>query len=164
MYSKELYEQVIQLSKSGLGAKRISKIIGIPPSTIHHWIRGEYKTHSVRTDIEIADINFRKTRKIANFWKGKTREVKPFTEEHKRKIGDSNRGNKNGQWKGDKANKEAGRARARRIISTDEKHEIHHINGNTLDNSPENLLIVTRKEHMVLDGRINNLKQFSEEK
>jgi hypothetical protein len=31
--------------------------------------------------------------------------------------------------------------------------ERHHIDGNPLNNSPENILLVTRKEHMMADGR-----------
>ena len=78
----------------------------------------------------------------------------PKTEEHKKKIGDANRGSKNGMWKGDEAKPDAGNLRARTLMGKQEGKEIHHIDGNTLNNDPENLEFLTRKEHMEKDGRL----------
>lgn len=33
--------------------------------------------------------------------------------------------------------------------------EVHHIDGNPLNNHPDNLMVVTRSEHMLLDGRMS---------
>jgi hypothetical protein len=66
-----------------------------------------------------------------------------------------NVGCKNGMWKGNKALPDSARYRAKRLIpNIPERHEIHHIDGNVYNNNPSNLLIVTRKEHMILDGRL----------
>jgi hypothetical protein len=77
------------------------------------------------------------------------------TEEHKRKISNTHRGSRNGMWKGDIAGKEAGRGRANRLYFTPKNYEIHHIDGNTLNNDPSNILFVERREHMEIDGRLS---------
>jgi hypothetical protein len=38
-------------------------------------------------------------------------------------------------------------------------YERHHIDGNPLNNDPSNILIVTRRGHQVLDGRMEVLKK-----
>jgi hypothetical protein len=70
------------------------------------------------------------------------------------------------QWKGDDASVEAGRMRARaryKIIdrcthcgkpATDR----HHVDGNTLNNEPENVAPLCRRCHMALDGRLDALR------
>lgn len=57
-------------------------------------------------------------------------------------------------WKGDKAGQQSGRIRAERLYPCPKGKERHHIDGNTLNNQPENIMFVTRKEHARLDGRI----------
>lgn len=54
---------------------------------------------------------------------------------------------------GDKAKPQSGRARAERLYECPKGMERHHIDGNPLNNSPENIMIVTVKEHRTLDGR-----------
>ena len=61
-------------------------------------------------------------------------------------------------WKGDKADPETCRERARRMYPVQKGYERHHIDGNTANNSKENILIVTRKEHMKTDGRLELIR------
>jgi len=70
-------------------------------------------------------------------------------------------GDKHPLWKGDKAKAVAGGARARRKFNHPKGLEIHHADGNPLNNNPENILFVTRKEHMILDGRLTKLASQS---
>ena len=66
-----------------------------------------------------------------------------------------NQGEKNGMWKGDKASITSARERARRILSnTPEGTEIHHMDGNPYNNNLENLCVISRKNHMLLDGKM----------
>jgi hypothetical protein len=51
-----------------------------------------------------------------------------------------------------------GKHRAQTLYPCPKGYERHHIDGNELNNEPSNILIVTRKEHMILDGRIKNLE------
>lgn len=62
------------------------------------------------------------------------------------------------RWQGNKASAFAGRCRARRRYKRPVGKEIHHKDGNPLNNTLENILFVTRKEHMSIDGRI---KEFN---
>jgi hypothetical protein len=62
-------------------------------------------------------------------------------------------GSTNPNWKENTLNKDTGRSRAERWFSCPEGLERHHIDGNPLNNSPENIKLITRKEHMLLDGR-----------
>jgi hypothetical protein len=57
-------------------------------------------------------------------------------------------------WKGDNVSAFAGRCRARRRYKRTDGKEIHHKDGNPLNNVPENIMLVTRKEHMNIDGRM----------
>lgn len=71
--------------------------------------------------------------------------------------------------KGDKAGVKAGRSRALRTYPelpsacqdcgvTGQRLDRHHIDDNTLNNSPENIAFVCRRCHMVRDGRLDILK------
>lgn len=66
-------------------------------------------------------------------------------------------GSKNPMWKGNKASKYSAMERARRKYSPPEDCEIHHIDGNPFNNSPSNIKFVTRKQHMIEDGRMEAL-------
>lgn len=70
-------------------------------------------------------------------------------------FGQNHSGEKAPCWKGDKATQNAGRIRARKLFKCPKGKEIHHIDGNDLNNTPENILFLTRKEHMLLDGRLD---------
>jgi lysyl-tRNA synthetase class II len=80
------------------------------------------------------------------------------SDETKLKIRASKLGEKNPRWAGNSPKtKEAGRIRARRLYGTVAGFDIHHKDGNTLNNSPLNIRFVSRKEHMEIDGRLANL-------
>ncbi len=91
-------------------------------------------------------------------------------EETKIKIGIANFGEKNGMWKGDLAQwKETARERAQRRfpLVTCEKCkkkkaiDRHHIDGNTFNNERNNIMILCRSCHMVIDGRMEKLHAVS---
>lgn len=67
-------------------------------------------------------------------------------------------GKNNPMWKGDAARSVSGYSRANRKFTPSPNMEIHHIDGNPLNNDPRNILFVTRSEHMHLDGRVKNLR------
>lgn len=78
-------------------------------------------------------------------------------------------GTKNSNWKGEKASKAAGHARACVLFelpSTCEncgaptQLERHHKDGNALHNSKQNIQFVCRRCHMILDGRIYKMKKI----
>ena len=71
-------------------------------------------------------------------------------------------------WKGNKASVRAGRSRALRkfppqpcSVCGKERSERHHIDGNTLNNAPENIAFVCRKCHMAKDGRYEQCKRWA---
>jgi hypothetical protein len=75
-------------------------------------------------------------------------------------------GQKSVGWKGDKATKEAGRARARsmyEIINCEKcgkpAVDRHHKDGNTLNNKPSNIIPLCRRCHMKEDGRLERFKK-----
>jgi hypothetical protein len=68
-------------------------------------------------------------------------------------------------WKGCKASIKAGRSRALRryqpqpcSVCGKTRSERHHLDGNTLNNEPCNILFVCRKCHMAKDGRIEQVR------
>jgi len=71
-------------------------------------------------------------------------------------------GSEHHQWKGDQACQRAGRSRAERMYPVigpccqcgNPKAERHHWDGNTLNNDPENIVILCRRCHMQTDGRL----------
>ena len=77
-----------------------------------------------------------------------------------------NFGEKNSKWSGDNASIPAGNGRARRWykkignceICGVSKTERHHIDGNSVNNSPENVMILCRKCHQLKDGRYLKFK------
>jgi len=83
------------------------------------------------------------------------------SEETKERLRINHLGKKNPQWKGDKAGIESIRERAQRLFAVPDGYERHHIDGNILNNTPKNIRIVTRKEHMKLDGRLTKLLQLN---
>lgn len=64
-------------------------------------------------------------------------------------------------WKGDAASEPAGRARARRAYSLgpctacgERASDRHHVDGDTLNNDPSNVVPLCRRCHMERDGRM----------
>ncbi len=71
-------------------------------------------------------------------------------------------------WKGDKASVKAGRSRALRLfppqpcsVCGKARAERHHLDGNTLNNDPGNIMFVCRKCHMAKDGRHEQCKRWA---
>jgi hypothetical protein len=71
-------------------------------------------------------------------------------------------GSKNPNWKGNNISATEGRHRARVALKAPKGVECHHIDGNPLNNNLENLVLVTHREHMLLDGRLAKLQQTEE--
>jgi hypothetical protein len=63
-------------------------------------------------------------------------------------------GNLSPHWKGNNIKNEMGYLRAKKLFKCPPGYERHHIDGNPRNNSPSNVMIVTKKEHMQIDGRI----------
>lgn len=87
------------------------------------------------------------------------------TPEHiaaKSRFGDAHHG-----WKGENITRRSGRSRALRLYPTigpcvlcgDPKSERHHMDDDTTNNTPENILPLCRKCHMSSDGRLAKVKE-----
>lgn len=63
----------------------------------------------------------------------------------------------NPNWKGDNISPDGGRQRAIRLYPCPKGKQRHHIDGNPKNNEPSNILILTSKEHMIKDGRLENI-------
>ena len=95
-------------------------------------------------------------------WKGRH-----HTEKSKEKVRQAKWGEKNGMWKGESIVEETGRQRARFryelrecVLCGEPATDRHHRDGNTANNDPPNVQILCRRCHMIVDGRMDNLKQF----
>lgn len=86
-------------------------------------------------------------------WK-KSREGYKHTPETINKIRLSKLDNNNPNWKGNFITDDSARRRARYLVNPPKGFEVHHKDGNTQNNDLSNLMIVTRKQHMELDGRM----------
>jgi hypothetical protein len=72
-------------------------------------------------------------------------------------------------WLGDDATQKTGRSRAARmylnigncVLCDSTKSERHHIDGDTLNNNPENVIALCRRCHMKEDGRLEKLKELA---
>jgi hypothetical protein len=75
-------------------------------------------------------------------------------------MSEAKKGERNPNWKGNNVNVKSGRDRAERKYPCPKGTERHHVDGNPLNNLSENVLFVTRREHMILDGRIERRDAF----
>jgi hypothetical protein len=87
---------------------------------------------------------------------------KKHSEETKQKMRIAKLGPENPNWKGDHpVYKEAGRQRARQLYGVVPGMDIHHKDGNTCNNSPQNIMFIPRRYHMEIDGRLEVFKRTS---
>ncbi len=70
----------------------------------------------------------------------------------------------NPHWKGDKITDGTGRDRAHRWIPVPKGYERHHIDGNPKNNDLSNIRVITRKAHMIEDGRLEKLRSLNAQK
>ena len=137
----------------------ISKIMGVSAAMACDWCRGISKPLSLWTNDEKEDwIKHRKKFERTIAYRENIRKKltgRKHTEAAKEKM----RGRKHtkeaiekmrikqilnsSSWKGDKASKSAGYVRARKLYPAPEGYEHHHLDGNPLNNSKENVLILT---------------------
>jgi len=159
-YTPEQYLKAIQLSEKGLGAKRISKALGIPSTTVHHWIRDNQKPLSMWTENELKLYNksLGRSGEDSHLFGLKGSQHPMFGYKHSKeaiaRISAKKVGSLNPMWKGNKASDAAGRSRARYKFFAPKGYDRHHIDGNPLNNIPKNVLIVSRRIHMIKDGRM----------
>lgn len=72
-------------------------------------------------------------------------------------------------WKGDDAIEKSGRSRALRkfprvgpcVKCGKKRAERHHVDGNTLNNDPSNIVVLCRKCHMQTDGRLEQFRTIA---
>jgi len=72
-------------------------------------------------------------------------------------------------WLGGKVSEKGGRTRALRlypeigpcVLCASPRSERHHLNENTADNRPENIVPLCRKCHMAKDGRLERFRQLA---
>ena len=60
-------------------------------------------------------------------------------------------------WKGDEVKEDAVRRRLIKNMPVPKGYERHHIDGNIRNSDPSNILVLTRREHMIIDGRMDAL-------
>lgn len=130
----------------------------------------EWKKHCKKIGFKKGYIPWNKGKTYEQLYGNKSEEVKQkwrksrkgfrHTEETKKRLRESKLGNKNPMWKGDKAKEHAGAERARRWFKPKpceycgNKAEIHHIDGNKLNNDPKNIRWLCRRCHMIEDKRL----------
>ena len=90
--------------------------------------------------------------------KGFKHSLATITKMRESKIGKKNpmwgrREDKAPNWKGKNVSAKVSRQRARRKYKPPKGIDIHHIDGNPLNNEPSNLKMVTRKKHFGIDRR-----------
>ncbi len=80
-----------------------------------------------------------------------------YSKETIEKMREAQRGPKNHRWQGDSASHSAGNSRAQRRFKAPEGKERHHIDDDPLNNEQNNIELMTRREHMIADGRMDAL-------
>ncbi len=136
-YSKAEYDTVMRLRAQGLRHTEIERRSGIPIGTFQGWFYEGYKPWSART----AEENHRSYSYIRKHSEKAIAKMRHM-------------GSDNPIWKGDEATEEAIRQRLHRSMPVPKGHERHHIDGNVRNNDPSNILVLTRRKHMIEDGRM----------
>ncbi len=137
-YSKSDFNDVLELREKGFGQRQISEKLNIPAGTAYTWYTGKRKPYKAKTKEENMKAHSRR-----------------HSSESIEKVRVSKIGSKNPKWKGDKAKEAAIRARLQRNMPVPKGSDRHHIDENGRNSDPSNLLILTRREHMIKDGRMN---------
>ena len=130
----------MRLRGEGLRHTEIERRSDSPIDTIRGWFYKGYKPWSART----------KKENIKSYSREKS-------DEEIEKIRVSKLGSKNPRWKGDEATEETIRWRLIQDMPVPKGYERHHIDGNIRNSDPSNILILTRREHMIKDGRMEVL-------
>jgi hypothetical protein len=125
-------EEMSKLYRQGLSLTQIAAKAGVAHTTIRKYLK--------RANIPMKPRGHQKGVKLLL--------------ETRQKLAVSKIGEKNPRWKGDTVTDQAGRARAERNLPHIKGAEKHHKDGNPLNNTPENIEYVTRKQHMTIDGRL----------
>jgi thymidylate synthase ThyX len=142
---------------------------GIPSIINHEWLKEMYLDKNISRKelskiMEISDSKLGKIIRKFNLQKPKSQypnrhggygKKEMFTTEGKEKLRLSKLGNKNPAWKGNNILKSSGNLRAYKKYKTNicdtclskENLERHHIDGNTLNNDENNILIVCQTCH-----------------
>lgn len=152
-YGAEEYEKALKLRREGWLCRRISEELDIPESTIRSWWKG-HKPLSV----------WPKDKKAESYRKRFTPEVRAkmglvhigqkFTPEAIMKLSVSKKGPLNPNWKGNEVTESAIRQRLQRNMPVPKGYDRHHVDGNGRNSDPSNVHILTRREHMIKDGRM----------
>lgn len=119
---------------------------------------GKYHSEATRAKMSLArtgnrNVNYGKH--LSEETKAKlraTRLGKRLSEETRKKLSIAHLG-------GRQPSQKTGRKRAEKLFPCPSGLERHHIDGNTLNNSPENIALVTRAQHAKIDGRIAKANQ-----
>lgn len=107
------------------------------------------KKRSPETRKRISDAA--KARKTNSF-KGRKHTLESINKMRLAKLGD-----KNPNYKGDNIDPETSRIRLQKKNHLPKGLEHHHVDGNPLNNNPANIITVTRRKHMEVDGRLEKL-------
>ena len=91
------------------------------------------------------------------------------SDEHRKRISASTSGERNHGWKGDRIQPKSGRSRAQRLYPNigpchncgNPNSERHHLDGNPVNNAPENIVVICRRCHMLSDGRLGKFKHLA---
>lgn len=150
-YTREEYEEVLRLRSLGYGYSKISKITGIPGRTIYGWYAENQEPYCMWS-------NEKKQKRMKAIKRGCD------TPEYRQKLSLSKMSSKNPMWKGDQATPRSARRRAQRRYPAPPNSERHHTDGNPYNNEPENIDLITRREHMIKDGRMKKLLKINHDK
>lgn len=137
-YSEADYRNVLKLRERGFGQRQISENLNIPADTAYKWYTGKRKPNKAKTKEENMKAHSRR-----------------HASDSIEKMRVSKIGTLNPKWKGDEAKEAAIRGRLKRRMPVPKGFDRHHIDGDGQNSDPSNILILTRREHMIEDGRMN---------